>query len=964
MNIHIETLLILLSVMVYIVFFLSLKILIHKFSTLEEIYVRNNKRLTMILSLVKNTFVNSSDSLRDIKEIQQTLIFEHQDDQWKNKELSDLEKKEIRHLNARSPIKRREAATFLGLLRSNAGRLALEEALVKEKDSSVKIYTSNAITDIYSPDSLPVLIDQLLGSHKWYREKAISNILEYGEYFMPYFHQLKDTKDVEHIELLIKYAGENLHDGLKTYLFNFVDHFDDRVRSILDYYENSPHIKNSNYKRTYLEKDLEVLLEKACRILSNIYYNDYATEIYYNNSHSVIKINAFWAASKQKTTEAFNSLLNNLWDAPYEKTLVAAISKMVEFNPRFLYLVEEAFEKESDLDIQGRLAQILSNKVEYYILKLNTKGDQRASSILKTIIVKEKINELIGFMNKNNDADLENRLIQILKETTAPGGDTFLQFQTYLNSSILEKWGVERYQSENIRKAHSKDPQLMRVVIVLTLISITGFPLLYVLTHQELMKIAPFRVNLKQFVIEFNYLLAYYSLAINGSYLALLSLSYKNLLKQSKLWNLKNITMLFRNRMIPSISIVAPAYNEAKTIIASANSLLNLNYPDYELIIVNDGSADETLNTLINYYSLVRTDYLYQKSLNTEPIRGIYRNASYPKLLVVDKSNGGKADSLNAGINVANKEYFCGIDADSLLEPDALLKLASLTLDESVETPALGGNIFPINGCLVDQGHISEIHIPKNHLARFQTIEYIRAFMAGRLGWQQLNSLLIISGAFGLFRKDRIISIGGYLTNKGKYKKDTVGEDMELVVRISRLLHESGQKFKILYAFNANCWTEVPEDIKSLKGQRYRWHRGLIDILFFHRNMLFNPKYGTTGMLGLPYFLIFEAIGPMIEFQGYLMVVLAAALGILDERLALLLFFTTILLGIIVSLSSLLIAERENNYFRVKDITKLILYAIIENLGPRQLFSFWRIIGQFKIIFGAQGWGTMKRKGV
>ena len=264
----------------------------------------------------------------------------------------------------------------------------------------------------------------------------------------------------------------------------------------------------------------------------------------------------------------------------------------------------------------------------------------------------------------------------------------------------------------------------------------------------------------------------------------------------------------------------------------------------------------------------------------------------------------------------------------------------------------------------VDKGHIAEIRLSKNHLARFQTIEYIRAFMAGRLGWQQLNSLLIISGAFGLFRKDRIISIGGYMTHKGRYKKDTVGEDMELVVRISHLLHDANQKFKILYAYNANCWTEVPEELRSLRSQRYRWHRGLLDILNVHRPMLFNPKYGTTGMLGLPYYLLFEAIGPMIEIQGYLMVVLAAWLGILDERIALLLFVTTILMGIIVSLSSLLIAERENNYFRIRDLLVLLGYAIIENLGPRQIFSFWRIIGQFKVIWGSQGWGHMKRKGV
>jgi cellulose synthase/poly-beta-1,6-N-acetylglucosamine synthase-like glycosyltransferase len=278
----------------------------------------------------------------------------------------------------------------------------------------------------------------------------------------------------------------------------------------------------------------------------------------------------------------------------------------------------------------------------------------------------------------------------------------------------------------------------------------------------------------------------------------------------------------------------------------------------YELIIVNDGSKDKTLDVLIQYYDLIRVDHIFEYKLNTKPVRGIYMNRSIPKLVVVDKENGGKEDSLNAGINISRKEYFCGIDADSLLEDDALLKLASLVLDEGVETPALGGNVFPVNGCAIERGQIVNIQIPKKSLARFQTMEYMRAFMAGRLGWAKINSLLIISGAFGLFRKERVIRAGGYLTSRGKYAKDTVGEDMELIVRINRLMREIGIKYRIRYAYNANCWTEVPEDLQSLKRQRYRWHRGLIEILTFHKRMLFNPRYGRIGLLAMPYFLIFS----------------------------------------------------------------------------------------------------------
>lgn len=452
-------------------------------------------------------------------------------------------------------------------------------------------------------------------------------------------------------------------------------------------------------------------------------------------------------------------------------------------------------------------------------------------------------------------------------------------------------------------------------------------------------------------------------MAISIIYLGLLILSYISAKKQVRLWKIKNKSLLFKKKMLPSVSIIAPAYNEEKTIIESANSLLNLKYPDYELIIVNDGSKDNTLDVLIKYFNLLRVDYIFDCKLNTKPVRGVYMNRSIPKLIVVDKENGGKADSLNAGINISKREYFCGIDADSLLEDEALLKLASLTLDEGIETPALGGNIFPINGCTIERGQIKNIKIPDNKLARFQTIEYIRAFMSGRLGWAYLNSLLIISGAFGLFRKERVISAGGYLTSSGKYGKDTVGEDMELVVRISRFMRELGHKYRISYAFNANCWTEVPEDLKTLKKQRYRWHKGLIDILTFHKKMLFNPRYGRTGTVALPYFFIFEMMGPIIEIQGYVMVVLALILGLLNKEIALILFVSTILMGVLISVSSLLIAEKDVKYFKPKDLFILIIYSIIENFGPRQLFSLWRVGGYLNMLKKPSGWDKPERKG-
>ena len=310
-----------------------------------------------------------------------------------------------------------------------------------------------------------------------------------------------------------------------------------------------------------------------------------------------------------------------------------------------------------------------------------------------------------------------------------------------------------------------------------------------------------------------------------------------------------------------------------------------------------------------------------------------------------------------------SKDYFCGIDADSLLERDSLLKMTSPFLDTDNDVIATGGNIVPVNGCSVDKGYLTNIQIPENFLSRLQTMEYIRSFISGRVGWATLRCLLIISGAFGLFRKSSVIASGGYLTGKEKFGKDTVGEDMELVVRLIKDSKERGEKGQVNYVFNANCWTEVPESYSILRKQRDRWQRGLLDIMTFHIRMLFNPKYGEVGLIAFPYFIIFEVIGPWIEAQGLLMFVIALALGLLNTQVIMLLFIGTIFMGIAVSIISFYIMERGNDYFSNKDISILILYAFIENFGIRQYFSILRLGGYINALRNKQGWGKMVRKG-
>ncbi|MCF7953671.1 MAG: glycosyltransferase family 2 protein, partial [Spirochaetales bacterium] len=561
--------------------------------------------------------------------------------------------------------------------------------------------------------------------------------------------------------------------------------------------------------------------------------------------------------------------------------IVQALSSMAANEPAVLYELLRLFSTSSDKRIKGLLAKVLSNRIEYFLTRIHTSLEERVVSLVSQLVKAKHISGILVFLNSNQDSEIEDKLIEVLQKQMASSSYLRSEIRYYLHPEILKKFQMTEPKTQSLPLPHQDPPSRMELIGFLAAV-LAMFPLIifgmefrtfFELGWQELVTL---------YVVRFNYLFVFYSVAINSIYLIFLGISLYAAHIQKQLWDIKDKQLLFTRHLLPAVSIIAPAYNEAVSIIESTNSLLNQQYPDYELIIVNDGSKDDTLNTLISYYQLEKQDKIVRYRLQTRRLRGIYTNRHIPNLIVVDKFNGGKADSLNLGINISSKEFFCGIDADSLLEPDALLKAVSVMLDTPEESFAAGGNIYPVNGCTVEHGSLEKIALPDSFLPRLQTLEYIRSFMAGRVGWAYINSLLIISGAFGIFDREFSIRSGGYLTKSGKYHKDTVGEDMELVVRITRQLRELNRPYRVDYAFHSNCWTEVPETWKVLHRQRDRWHRGLIDIMLFHRKLIGNPRYGRQGMIGMLYFFLFELVGPFVESKGILMVAVSILIGVIN----------------------------------------------------------------------------------
>jgi cellulose synthase/poly-beta-1,6-N-acetylglucosamine synthase-like glycosyltransferase len=462
-------------------------------------------------------------------------------------------------------------------------------------------------------------------------------------------------------------------------------------------------------------------------------------------------------------------------------------------------------------------------------------------------------------------------------------------------------------------------------------------------------------VVLSDFVLGVNYFTFGYFLLINGVYLTLYAISFREILAYRWRQDFSDFGELFASDYVPPISMVVPAYNEEATIADSVRSFLALRYPLHEVIVVNDGSKDTTLETLQREFALCASDRSVRPQLETAPVRGVYATPS-EHLIVVDKENGGKSDALNAGVCAAQYPLVCCMDADVILNEDSLLRIARPMI-ESSDVAAVGGIIRVANGCEFEKGLLKEAKLAKAPLPNFQQAEYLRAFLASRTAWSKLNCLLIISGAFGIYRRSDLIFIGGYAHG-------TVGEDMELITRGHRVLRENDRRYRISFIPDPVAWTEVPDSLRVLRRQRDRWHRGLMDTLVRHRKMLFNPRYGTVGLLAMPYFFLFEFLGAVIEIVGYFAFVIGLLLGVINIQFALAFLLAAVGLGTLLSTAAILLqALCIERPARWRDVGILLAYANLENFGYRQINSFWRVMAIVSFLRKDSDWGAMERKG-
>jgi cellulose synthase/poly-beta-1,6-N-acetylglucosamine synthase-like glycosyltransferase len=447
-----------------------------------------------------------------------------------------------------------------------------------------------------------------------------------------------------------------------------------------------------------------------------------------------------------------------------------------------------------------------------------------------------------------------------------------------------------------------------------------------------------------------------YYLASNLIYLALLITAISR-----NTWHRHRLSSLRLERVqvspfTPPITLIVPAHNEEAFIVDSVRALSELDYPDLEIVVVNDGSRDQTLSRLKSAFRLRAARLLHISEIHTAPVRETYKSGTDPRLLVLDKeSAGSKADAINAGLNAAKSPYVCVVDADSILERDSLLRIMAGVLSHSQRVVAAGGIVRVLNGCKVMRGGLHEVNLPSRSIETLQVIEYLRAFLIGREAWAYFKALPIISGAFGIFRTDLVRQVKGF-------RPHAIGEDFDLVVRMHRLLQEQKVDYHITFVPDPTCWTEVPGDLRSLARQRARWHKGLIDTLWPNRDMLFRPRYGRVGCIILPYMWIFEFFAPIIELVGYSSIILALVLGLLGRQFFLLFLIFGYAFATLISIGSVLLEEMTyRRYSNWREVGRLLFFCLFEHFPYRQMTMIWRLQGIWQYLRGDLAWGEIKR---
>lgn len=455
----------------------------------------------------------------------------------------------------------------------------------------------------------------------------------------------------------------------------------------------------------------------------------------------------------------------------------------------------------------------------------------------------------------------------------------------------------------------------------------------------------------------FNIVMLSYFFLANGVYTVLMMLSLRATWLHMRRLEYQGLDTLHDSPLTPAVAIIIPAWNEQDVIVNAVRSALQVEYPGLQVIVVDDGSSDLTLERLVQGFGLAPKKRTYHANIPTAAIRAYYGTPSIPNLLVVSKIRGGKPDALNAGINLCRAPYFCNLDADCVLETDALLRLMEPVIHSRVHTVVSGGIVRILNGCTTRDGRVVKVCLPPSWLERFQLVEYLRSFLFGRTGWNLLGGTLIVSGALAVFHRATVMEAGGFC-------RDTVTEDMDLIVQLHHWAGLHNRAIRMSFTVDPVCWTECPSTLEMLGRQRRRWQLGLCQTLWKHADILFARNYGVVGWLSFPFHAYVEGLGAAVEFFGYLLVPVGVWLRLIPPAMLVVFILLGIAYGGFLSVGAVLLEELTyRHYPRVRDLLTLLAFAVFENIGYRQLVLSFRFQGVMNFLTGKYHWESIVHSG-
>lgn len=930
--------LILICLTIDIMLFLGLVLRRHeiKFASKREEKIKNN---------IVDSFFNKS--FEDIKRKDMGLFVNKYSELMENvhitneeKELikssvdkSNVIKQNVRMLNSLFIKRRIKASVILGLIGKSESIKFLEKRLINEKNYIVKLYLINALITQNSHGSDKLIYESLIESPIWYQKSFRKLILEYKEYFYYSIDMIIDRKEVE-IKKAIIYIGSIYYDvRLRKFMLEEIDSY----------------LIKKGYK-TSLKKRKHLYFTLEC--LAVHYHKDLDHERYLDSDDINIREIAIKSLEKYGGIYSFDRIMEHVKDKDVVDVVKSSILSLMEHDESLVRHISNLFIVEQDRQYLEVFSYVLSYKIEYFVPRLLSSERKKMRIIIEKIILHNYNMGIIDYLNRNKNLEIENEIIDLLDNVFEIDGSLTKDYTIYLNADLKRKMHL-RTEGFYISPYTLKSLTVFKKFFIIILFALTFIlPLIvYFLLNLNAVSTMTWTSTMHDIFRIIPAYLGFYYVILNTLYVFMCILSLISATNQKYMIDVKKKVKIFERALLPSISIIIPISNHKKYLIDGLNGYLNIKYPDYNVILIDDGSSDGSFEILKEYFGFYKEDFNVEKLTEYPSIRSVYRSQKNNNLIYVDKKRSGKSDCLDLASILSDKDYICAADIDGIMDQDFLYKMASRISDSEEETIAVLGNVAPLNDCEKAKGCMHKYNMPRKLISKLQYIDIFRNYINLKIARGYMNNIVLPAGSFCLFKRDKLMDVGGYRGYEFEFKSDTNKEDLDIMYRLIKHMYDNLLPYRISYNCFGNYYRVLPDNMLDLRKLRRRWQREYLDVLITHSDMLLNPNYGLMGEFNSIFNLMLEVIAPLFEIIGVTIFIITALSGMLSLDVIVFVLFG-ITLGTIASVFPVCMINSDSEKSSISEIFKMVLLSIVSTFGYLQMVRAFKIsdaIGAIKI---------------